>query len=99
MLSQAALADLVGVTRVSCSRWEGDGKPYPSVKNLERLAVLLEVRFEWLVTGRGEMECSDSGTVYPFQRTLGKDEQRMLSIFNRLSPQRQSALIDFLNRY
>jgi len=39
----------------SCGQWES-GLSLPSVEKLSKLAVLLEIRFEWLTAGRGEME-------------------------------------------
>jgi len=52
--SQAKLAELVGVCKSACSQWE-QGVTTPSVENLSRLAIVLDVYFEWLATGRGEM--------------------------------------------
>jgi len=47
-ISQAKLAELIGITRGSCSHWE-QGSSVPSVENIIRLSVTLEVGFEWLM--------------------------------------------------
>jgi transcriptional regulator with XRE-family HTH domain len=54
-LSQQALADQVGVSRVAVTQWES-GQTSPAAKRLLELARLLDIRAEWLMTGRGAME-------------------------------------------
>lgn len=56
VFSQEALAAKLGVKRSAVSNWEAVGGASPSGVNLERLAAVLEVSFEWLATGRGEMK-------------------------------------------
>ena len=53
-LTQEALAERLKVTRAACSHWE-QGISKPSTKNLEKLAIILEVSHEWLAVGRGDM--------------------------------------------
>lgn len=53
--SQKWLAEEVGVTQSSVSEWE-TGKSGLSTANLSSLAEVLDVNFEWLATGRGEMD-------------------------------------------
>ena len=55
--SQRALADEVGVQRSAVSHWES-GKQ-PTTANLGRVALITEVNFEWLATGRGVMTLSE----------------------------------------
>lgn len=55
-LSQRALAEAVGVARSAVSHWEAGSQP--SAANLEQVAVVTQVRFEWLATGRGAMALS-----------------------------------------
>lgn len=54
-LSQEGLAQKVGVKRSAVANWEAVGGANPCGANLERLAELLQVAYEWLATGRGEM--------------------------------------------
>ena len=53
-LSQAQLAAELGLQRSAVSHWEAQrGKP--SMAHLRQLALLANVHFEWLATGRGPM--------------------------------------------
>jgi transcriptional regulator with XRE-family HTH domain len=52
-LSCAELARRVGVGRTAAVQWEKEDGTAPSVENLARAAVVLNVSFEWLATGRG----------------------------------------------
>lgn len=54
-LSQAQLAEIVGISQPFLSEVER-GQSDPSVENLSKFAVALEVAFEWLGTGRGERD-------------------------------------------
>lgn len=61
-ISQAKLAELIGVTRGSCGHWEQNSS-MPSVENLIRLSITLEVGFEWLTTGRGIKKITDDNSI------------------------------------
>ena len=54
-LSQAQLAEAVGVQRSAVSHWEAPQGKNPSVTHLREVALATGVQFEWLATGRGEM--------------------------------------------
>lgn len=55
-LSQAKLAAVLGVQRSAVGHWESvDGKN-PTMAHLRAVAVATQVQFEWLATGRGEMQ-------------------------------------------
>jgi len=54
-LSQAQLASILGVSRGACGQWE-QGVSTPSVTHMIELARVTEVSFEWLATGRGNIE-------------------------------------------
>jgi len=51
-ISQLQLAAMIGVTKSTYGQWER-GATTPSVETLSRLAIELDVHFEWLATGRG----------------------------------------------
>lgn len=51
-LTQTALGKTLGVTRSSVSQWES-GLTEPTQENLRAIAVLGNVSFDWLATGRG----------------------------------------------
>ena len=49
-LSQANFAERLGVTRTACSHWE-TGRAKPSTKYIEKIAKLLGIDANWLITG------------------------------------------------
>ena len=59
-LSQQALANTLGVTRSAVSNWESDSV-CPATDRLAILATTLQVGFEWLATGRGDMRLGAGG--------------------------------------
>ena len=50
-LSQANLAERLGVTRTACSHWE-TGRAKPSTKHIEKIAEILAVDAHWLISGK-----------------------------------------------
>jgi transcriptional regulator with XRE-family HTH domain len=52
-ISQGELARKVGVKRSAVTQWEREGGTHPSVEHLSMIAVVTQVSFEWLATGRG----------------------------------------------
>lgn len=96
--SQAELARRMSVTQPSVAEWES-GRKAPNMKNLVRLAKLLDVGFEWLSTGRGEMR--PPPTLYvseaaPAEEWMLPEERRLLNTFARLQPRQREALLGFL---
>lgn len=53
-ISQAGLAELVGVSRSAVANWESArARTYPSTERLQRIAEETDVSYEWLAIGRG----------------------------------------------
>ena len=88
-LSQAELADTLGITRSACSQWESDEGTGPRRERLERLADLLGVSYEWLATGRDQVR--EEPPLY-----LNTEQQELLQRFKSLSPRQRQALLAFL---
>jgi hypothetical protein len=65
---------------------------------MARLAIMLGVSFEWLTTGRGEMQTSTPlGAREPSTVDwILPEERRLLSSYSRLKPQQRTALLGFL---
>lgn len=60
-VSQAGLAEMVGVTRSAVANWESSSaRTYPSAQRLQRIAEETGVSYEWLATGRGSPAPDDS---------------------------------------
>lgn len=97
--SQAELARRMPVTQPSVADWES-GRKVPSMKNMVRLVKLLDVGFEWLSTGRGEMRppspvLSVSEPAPAYEKML-PEERRLLDLYARLQPGQRKALLGFL---
>ena len=96
--SQAELARCMSVTQPSVAEWES-GRKAPNMKNLVRLAKLLDVGFEWLSTGRGgirpppTLSVSEPASAYEW---MLPEERRLLDLFARLQPSQREALLGFL---
>lgn len=54
-VSQEVLAQKLGVKRSAVANWEAADGANPCGANLERLAEVLHIAYEWLATGRGDM--------------------------------------------
>jgi len=57
-ISQKELSELISVTASAISQYE-TGQSEPSIKKLSKIAIALDVSFEWLATGRGEQGIED----------------------------------------
>lgn len=83
------LAEALGVTRVTLSRWMNDATA-PSVKNLHHMALVTGVPVEWLISGKlnetpppsdGEGESVEPPTGFePVTFSLQGDRNRPLSL-------------------
>lgn len=102
-LSQSQLAEQTGVKRSAVAQWERRGGTRPSVQNLERVAVITQVRFEWLATGRGSAR-ADGVELAPAKpgADYARDdlEGNILSLVRRLPPRKRQvahAIIQMLS--
>jgi transcriptional regulator with XRE-family HTH domain len=104
-LSKSELGRLVGVTPTSCISWElpsGDrNSARPSVENLAKLAIVLNVRFDWLATGRGSMTYSpgvqeETPPYAACEDFLPSDQRALLKAYLRLPARKRKALIELL---
>ena len=57
-MSQNQLAEAVGVQRSAVSHWEAPNGKNPSMAHLRAVALVSGLQFEWLATGRGDMNLS-----------------------------------------
>lgn len=97
--SLSELARRVGVRPASCSHWESC-RSDPSMDNLARLAVILNVDFEWLATGRGGMRPGVAQDLPSYAVDAAPPDQReLLDLYLRLKPQRQRALLELLRAW
>lgn len=94
-ISQARLAQMLGVTRSACSQWESKGGTAPRRERLLEIAELLGVSYLWLSTGKGAPE---NGIAEPRPRypRLTAEERQLLKLYGALSPEARRSLLAFL---
>jgi len=101
-LSKSALARLLGVTPTSCISWElpesDRNSARPNVDNLTRIAVVFNVRFDWLANGHGPMtftadEPGDGNDSAVMKGHLPSDQQELLDLFESLPSGKQKAVM------
>ena len=98
-LSQKRLAIISGVSRSACSQWER-GHAVPSVKKIIILAQVFDVRFEWLATGRGEMnfsnQVSETNSIYKKRSVLPLDQEEILEKYREFSDKKKKVLLELI---
>jgi transcriptional regulator with XRE-family HTH domain len=102
-LSQAALAEAVGVQRSAVSHWEAVQGKSPRMATLRRVATVTSVQFEWLATGRGRMalsadEALDGVSAVDAALVDEPLERRMLAAFRTLAPRSQTPLVELMEQ-
>ena len=102
-LSQMQLALHCGVRRSAVAQWERDGGTVPSVQHLSQIAIVTQVHFEWLATGRGPGRPEDGELVAPESVAIdparSPQENAILSLLRRLPPRKRQvahAIIEML---
>ena len=83
-LSQESLAELIGVTRQSISRWEL-GETSPDTKQIVKLATLFGITTDWLLLQRGAMHHKRSPQSLRFGMYLiVKDFDKAVDFYEKL---------------
>lgn len=98
-LSQAALGTAVGVQRSAVSHWEATQGKYPSMAHLRELALVTGAQFEWLATGRGNMNLSADAaldSVAAAEAVLVDDplELRLIAAFREAPVRSRAPLVE-----
>ncbi|WP_306175497.1 MULTISPECIES: helix-turn-helix transcriptional regulator [unclassified Stenotrophomonas] len=88
-LSQTQLALETGVRRSAVAQWEREGGTSPSVQHLSRVAIVTQVHFEWLATGRGPGRPDDGAELplpepAPVEAARTVQETEILSLLRRM---------------
>lgn len=100
-LSQAKLAQAIGVQRSAVSHWESPQGKNPSVDHLRTMALVTGVTFEWLATGRGKMQLSEDAvldSVSAADAILVEEplELRLVQAFREASPKTRVAIVEIV---
>ena len=88
-LSQAQLALAAGVRRSAVAQWEREGGTFPSVQHLACIAIVTQVHFAWLATGRGPGRPEDGVDLplpdaLPVEAARTAQETEILSLLRRM---------------
>jgi transcriptional regulator with XRE-family HTH domain len=103
--SKTELARVLGVSPTSCISWElppdNRNATRPSVDNLVKLAVVLNVRFEWLATGRGprhfDAASQNNRPDYgPGGAFMSEDQRALLAAYASLPANKRRALLELV---
>ena len=95
-ISQASLAQQVGVHRSAVSHWESRKPKRPNIGHLLAIAVATGVQFEWLATGRGTMLMSAVAVCDPGNGIVVEDVQELdlLRAFRDVPLQSRPVLVE-----
>lgn len=98
-LSQERLAERMHISRGACGHWER-GKALPSTQHLSKLATILNIRLDWLVTGQGDMEAiyqiSDSPAPAYSLAVDDEETKEVVERYFRLSKKKRKIILDLL---
>ncbi len=100
-ISQASLAQQVGVHRSAVSHWESTKPKRPNIGHLLAIAVATGVQFEWLATGRGTMLLSAAAAVRdPGNGIVVEDAQELdlLRAFRDVPLQSRPVLVELAHQ-
>lgn len=94
----SALVDMLGITHQEAQKWL-DGDAFPKTSSLVKMAGLLQVRSNWLLSGQGEKYAPDvdpadrpSGKVVQQANELSQEAFELASKWMRLPAQQRVAL-------
>lgn len=85
-LSQAQMAKALGVGRSAVANWECADRVSPHSSRLAHIALLTQVSYEWLATGRGTSELKQEGIpAVDAEMVEDRLERRLLKAY-RIAP-------------
>lgn len=84
-LNNEQIGKMFSVTRATVGNWrKGDKERYPQVRKGMEICLKLNVSYDWLMTGRGDMQPGQS---------MSENAQVLLVMFNQMSEQEQKRLM------
>jgi transcriptional regulator with XRE-family HTH domain len=89
------LAERYAVSRETARKWL-TGLALPELARVIELAKDFDASFEWLATGRGQVQLrvGDTTAVY---RHLTSNQERLLEVFGKLPEAKRKLLLEFLS--
>jgi transcriptional regulator with XRE-family HTH domain len=100
-LTQAKLAESIGVGASAVAQWELPNGTSPTVEHLDRIAALCRVSFEWLATGRGNAVggVEETPAVDVVQLTADEFEDRLLVAFRRIARRKRESFVRWMEDF
>lgn len=100
-LTQAKLAESIGVGASAVAQWELPNGTSPTVEHLDRIAGVCRVSFEWLATGRGNAvkDVEETPAVDTVQLTADEFEDRLLVAFRRIGRRKREPFVRWMEEF
>lgn len=98
-LTQAEFSDRLNLTQATISGYES-GKLIPSDRTLRDIANKFGVRYEWLLTGEGEMLADDDALAAVMRAMAGQSDakKRLLQIIAEMPDGLADAMIAYMEQ-
>lgn len=89
--TQMELAARLGVSRAAVTNWEAADRGQPATERLQRIALITDVSFEWLATGRGRISSEHAPDDVPAANAEWVDDELELRLLRgfRATPLRE----------
>lgn len=100
-LTQAALAEEIGIGASAVAQWELPNGTSPTAEHLERIATVCGVSFEWLATGRGlaVSGVEEAPALRASEFANDEFEDRLLIAFRRISRRKREAFVRWMEEF
>jgi transcriptional regulator with XRE-family HTH domain len=100
-LTQAKLAESIGVGASAVAQWELPNGTSPTVEHLDRIAGVCHVSFEWLATGRGNAVrgVEETPAIDTIQLTADEFEDRLLVAFRRIGRRKREPFVRWMEEF
>jgi transcriptional regulator with XRE-family HTH domain len=100
-LTQAKLAESIGVGASAVAQWELPSGTSPTVEHLDRIASVCRVSFEWLATGRGSAVrgVDETPAIDTVEMTADEFEDRLLIAFRRIARRKREPFVRWMEDF
>jgi transcriptional regulator with XRE-family HTH domain len=100
-LSQAALANELGVRPSAVAQWELPKGTFPTLEHLSAISKCLGVSFEWLATGRGGvgLNTAECPAISTSSFAMDEIEDRLLAAFRCLPSRKRDVFVRWMEDF